>query len=138
MGLQCRYSRKYGKLLLLLQDLIILSGEVDSTDSGQNQNQNQHQDQNQNHNQNQNQNQTQNQNQNQPKPTPKPTPKPKPTPIPTPKPAPKPTPKPNVLCTPNPCQNDGKCVNKIDKFACECLKFWEGPTCNTTQTKFGK
>ena len=43
-------------------------------------------------------------------------------------------------CLPvNPCQNDGQCSDiGTNSFSCECAKFWEGTTCDTAQTKFGK
>ena len=34
-------------------------------------------------------------------------------------------------CLSDPCQNDGKCVNEIGKFACECQDGWEGDLCES-------
>ncbi len=33
-------------------------------------------------------------------------------------------------CSPNPCLNDGTCVDGINEFTCQCANGWEGKQCD--------
>uniref|UniRef100_A0A8R1XQU3 Uncharacterized protein n=1 Tax=Onchocerca volvulus TaxID=6282 RepID=A0A8R1XQU3_ONCVO len=43
------------------------------------------------------------------------------------------------LCSPNPCQNDGTCIDQWDEFRCECKKPFLSPYCiqQTDEVTFG-
>ena len=34
-------------------------------------------------------------------------------------------------CSPNPCENEGNCIDGINNFSCNCANLWMGRTCNT-------
>jgi hypothetical protein len=37
----------------------------------------------------------------------------------------------SVECTPNPCQNSGRCIEGLGEYTCECASGFEGPDCAT-------
>ena len=36
-------------------------------------------------------------------------------------------------CSPDPCQNGGKCVDGIDSYSCECVTGFTGDTCGESK-----
>lgn len=46
---------------------------------------------------------------------------------------------PSKLCSPNPCQNDGICIDQWNEFRCECKKPFLSPYClqQTDEITFG-
>ena len=34
-------------------------------------------------------------------------------------------------CQPNPCLNNGSCLDRVNNFTCSCVPFWDGRTCET-------
>ena len=38
-------------------------------------------------------------------------------------------------CNPNPCMNDGKCVDGANSFTCDCLHGFIGDSCSTSKCK---
>ena len=35
-------------------------------------------------------------------------------------------------CSPNPCQNDGECIDGIADFTCNCVEGFTGKKCGTS------
>ena len=38
-------------------------------------------------------------------------------------------------CSPNPCENGGRCSDGVDTFTCACAPGYTGPTCGTGKIK---
>lgn len=36
-------------------------------------------------------------------------------------------------CTPNPCMNQGKCVDRVNDFRCDCIKGFKGKKCQISK-----
>ncbi|XP_029657723.1 neurogenic locus notch homolog protein 2-like [Octopus sinensis] len=41
-------------------------------------------------------------------------------------------------CSPNPCQNNGTCINHVNSFTCQCLSQYTGLHCEQIEQKYSK